>query len=370
MKFFQKRSVAVVLTIVMIAAAIGIGQLRGADSGTTGTGLDTSLSTGAYEQWVGDFANVLSASQEKQICLYNANWDERYGSIIVVETLAETPDVSLEDYTYQRAEDFNLGAYDGYLTLDPSSGDVYFAVGNEYPLSDSQIGVYLNQYLYDDVAAGKYGEGVLNLFAQLNDYYLDNYGDGSTVYYQQESGAGTVFGIVVLILILLAIANIVDRLRYADYRRRYYGVVNPPVVFRPLLFWHGPTYGWYRRRWRQPPPPPPGGPRGGPGPGPGGMGGMGGFGGGPRPGGGASRPSGGFGSGGSRPSGSSGSFRGGGFSGGGFGGSRGGSSGGFRGGGFSGGGSFGGSRGGGSFGGGSRGGGFGGSRGGGFGGRR
>jgi hypothetical protein len=361
MKFFQKRSVAVVLTIVMIAAAIGIGQLRGADSGTaTVTGLDTSLSTGAYEQWVGDFANVLSASQEKQICLYNANWDERYGSIIVVETLAETPDVSLEDYTYQRAEDFNLGAYDGYLTLDPSSGGVYFAVGNDYPLSDSQINVYLSQYLYDDVAAGKYGEGVLNLFAQLNQYYLANYGDGSSVYYGEESGVGSVMGIIVLILILLAIANIVDRLRYADYRRRYYGMDTPPVVFRPLLFWHGPTSSWYRRRWRNPPPPPrdPGGP--------------GGFGGGPRPGGG-SRPGGGFGGGGfgggSRPSSGSGSFRGGGFSGGGFGGSRGGSSGGFRGGGFSGGGSFGGSRGGG---GGSRGGGFGGSRGGGggFGGRR
>lgn len=52
-------------------------------------------------------------------------------------------------------------------------------------------------------------------------------------------------------------ATLIDSARYTAYRQRYYGVVNPPYVFRPILFWHGPSYGWYRRRWRQPPPPPP-----------------------------------------------------------------------------------------------------------------
>ena len=239
-------------------------------------------------------------------------------------------------------EDIQIDAHDGYLTINTENNDAYFAVGMDYPLSDSQVGVYLSQYLYDDVQAGQYGDGVLSLFSALNDYYLDNYGDGSAYQgYYYASGWSMVVGVLLLLVVLVVIATAVDSVRYDAYRRQYYGVVNPPVVFRPILFWHGPGYGWYRRRWRRPPPPPPG-------PGPRGPGGFGGFGGsGPR------RP-GGF-SGGSR--GGSGGFRGGGF-GGGFGGSRGGS-GGFRGGG------FGGSRGGG-FGGG-RGGGFGGSRGGGFG---
>ena len=340
MKFFQKTWVAVVITLAMIAGAIAIGLSRPAAPAPSG--LDSSLSTGAYEQWVGDFAGVLSDAQVEQICLYNANWDQRYGSIIVVETLAQTPDSTLEDYTYSRAEEFQLGAYDGYLTINTENNDAYFAVGMDYPLSDSQVGVYLSQYLYDDVQAGQYGDGVLSLFSALNDYYLDNYGDGSAYQgYYYASGWSMAVGVLLLLVVLVVIATAVDSARYDAYCRQYYGVVNPPVVFRPILFWHGPGYGWYRRRWRRPPPPPPG-------PGPRGPGGFGGFGGsGPR------RP-GGF-SGGSR--GGSGGFRGGGF-GGGFGGSRGGS-GGFRGGG------FGGSRGGG-FGGG-RGGGFGGSRGGGFG---
>ena len=351
MKFFQKTWVAVLLTVAMIAGAVVIGQTKTdpAPGPNPHPALDTTLSTGAYEKWIGDFAEALSPQEEEQLCLYNANWDKRYGSIIVVETLTALPEDGLADYTYWQAVAFDLGAYAGYLAIAPSTADAYLTVGTDYPLSDSEIGVYMSQYLYDGVAAGEVGEGALTLFDALNRYYLEQYGDGSSAPVSWVStGTVSVGGILLLILILFVIATIVDHLRYDAYRRRYYGVLNPPVIFRPILFWHGPGYSWYRRRWRQPPPPPPRGPRG-----------PGGFGGGPRPGGGSnSFRGGGFGS--SRPGGSSGGFRGGGFSGGsGFGGSRGGGFGGGRGGG------FGGSRGGGFSGG--RGGGFGGSRGGGFG---
>ncbi len=349
MKFFQKTGVAWAVTALMIAAAVAIGLSKTPPASAPvpdGAHLDSSLSTGAYEKWVGDFADVLSDEQEELLCLYNANWDQKYGSVIVVETLERAPSGSLEDYTYDQAEAFELGAYDGYLAIVPDTGDAYWAVGQDYPLSNSEVGVYLSQYLYDDLQAGKCGDGVLSLFYQLNEYYWENYGEGAASSgYNEPTGGSALLGIIVLILIVLVIASIVDRLRYDSYRQRYYGVVNPPVMFRPLLFWHGPSYGWYRRHWRAPPPPPPRPPQGG------------GFGGGSRPGGGfgggfssSSRP-GGSGFGASRP-GSSGGFRGGGFSGGGFGGSRGGG-GSFRGGG------FGGSRGGGFSGGGGRGGGFG-----------
>ena len=151
--------------------------------------------------------------------------------------------------------------------------------------------------------------------------------------------------LVPVVVIVLIVATIADQYRYNDYRRRYYGVPNPPVTFRPILFWHGPRWGWYRRRWYAPPPPPPRPPRGGPGPGGGNFGG---FGGGP------GRP-GHFG--GSRPNRPGGSGRPGGFGGaggfqrgGGFGGNHGAGRSSGRGGGFGGGrsgGSFGGGRGGG-----------------------
>ena len=350
MKFLKKQGVAWAIAIVLILVAVGIGLGRGGSAPviSSTSGLDTTLSTAAYEKWVGDPDYVLSDAEYEAICIYNANWDYRYGSIIVVEILDKLPEQGLVAYVYSQANEFDLGAYDGYLAIVPDAVEAYLAVGNDYPLTDSQINVYMNQYLYEGVASGRVGEGVLNLFDALNDYYVDNYGTGNT-YYVEGDAVGIIFGLLFLVIIVFAILSAIDQSRYNAYRARYYGVVNPPYLYRPILFWHAPGSRWYRRHWHRPPPPPPGGPRG-----PGGFGGPGpgGFGGGPRPGS-SSRP--------------------GGFSGGGFGSnSRGGGFSGSRGGGFSGGGSFGGSRGGG-FSGGSRGGGFSGSGsrgGGGFGGRR
>lgn len=333
MKLFQKTWVAVALTIIMIAAAIGIGQWRAqsadpVEETAQSTGLDSSLSTSAYAKWIDDQAGVLSDQQEEQIALFNANWVKRYDSLIAVATRTSI-DGSIDDYAYDLGVQIELASADGILVINTATGDCYLAVGPDYPMTDSQVSSYMDQYLYEDAMAGKFGDGVVKLFTGINEYYVDQYGLGSL-----DSGrsggdrVNTILGVVLLVVILVAIASILDSMRYTSYRQRYYGVVNPPYVFRPILFWHGPGWGWYRRRWHQPPPPPPRGPRG-----PGGPGGFGGFGG-----------SGGFGSG---PRGGGFGSRGGGFSGG-----RGGGFGGSRGGGFSGGH-------GGGFGGGGRGGGFG-----------
>ena len=355
MKFFQKSWVAWLIAAVMVAAAIGIGLSKGgglsAPSLPSGGGaLDNSLSTKQFADYIWDEAGVLSSKQEESICLYNANWNQRYGSIISVAAV-KSVEANIDDYAYDLGEDIELAAADGILVLDVSARDAYLAVGPDYPLSDSQVTSYLDNSLYAYVQASDYGDGVLNLFRDLNQYYVDNYGLG---YLDSGSGYGSIHssgermvGIVMLVVILIAIVlviNAIDRSRYNAYRQRYYGIVNPPVMFRPIFFWHGPGTSWYRRHWRQPPPPPPRPPqppRGGSG-----------FSGFQGPKGGSSGPRGGGFSGGPRGGGFSGGSRGGGFSsgprGGGF--SSGSRSGGFssgsRGGGFSGG-SRGGSRGGG-----------------------
>lgn len=343
MKFFQKTWVAVLITVIMIAAAVGIGQYRGSVSTPAASDgrLDTTLNTQVYlNDWISDQAGVLSQDTKEQIALYNANWVQRYDSLIAVATLPSI-DGSISDYAYDLGTQIQLASADGILVVDVADKDCYLAVGPDYPLSDSQITEYLDQYLYADAMAGDYSQGIVSLFHALNQYYLDSFGVGNlSQSVSTFSQSALLVNVVMLVVIAVAVASVMDSVRYNRYRQRYYGVANPPFVFRPILFWHGPGWGWYRRRWHRPPPPPP--PRG-----PHGPGGFGGFGG----------SGGSFGS----------SPRGGGFSrGGGFGGSRGGGFGGSRGSGFGGfrGGGFGGSRGGGF--GGFRGGGFGGSRGGGF----
>lgn len=335
MKFFQKTGVAWAITALMIVAAIAIGQFKGNPEVPTAAdvGLDTTLNTQAYEQWIWDESDVLSGKQEEELCLFNANWVRRYDSLIAVAAV-EGVDGSIDDYTYALGEEIGLAAADGILVIDTQNKDAYLAVGPDYPMTDSQVTSYLDSALYSFVMDGAYGDGVINLFAQVNQFYVDNYGlgylenSGNSVHVA-SGGSGGIMGIILLVVILLVIATIMDNLRYSAYRQRYYGVPNPPVVFRPILFWHGPGTSWYRRNRNRPPDPPRSGPKG-----PGG-----GFGGFRGPGGSSSssRPRGGSFSSGPRGGGFSGGFRGGGFSGGrggGFSGGRGGGFGGGRGGGF------------------------------------
>lgn len=114
MKLFQKTSVAVALTVVMIAAAIGIGQVRGSSAPAVpqAAGLDKSLSTSSYATWISDEAEVLSDQEEQQICLYNANWVARYDSLIAVATVREVSG-DIADYAYALGEQIQLGAADG-----------------------------------------------------------------------------------------------------------------------------------------------------------------------------------------------------------------------------------------------------------------
>lgn len=331
----KKQIIAWIVTVVMIVAAVFIGLNRGGNVTPTppkpqDMGLDTSLSTNQFQNYILDSAGELSGKQKESICVYNANWNARYDSVIIVEVGKNVGPI--DDRAYELSYQFELKESDAVLVIDVAAKDAYMATGEDYPLSGGQVTSYLDNSLYRYVQSGKAGDGILNLFADLNTYYVDQYGlgylDNSRGLNSEGGMAALVVGIILLLLMVVLILSAVDSARHSAYRTRYYGVVGAPV-FRPILFWHGPSYGWYRRRWRRPPPPPPRPPRP------------------PQP----PRSGGGFGgfSGFSGPRGGS-SHRGGGFSGGGF--SRGG--GGFSGG-SRGGGGF--SRGGGGFSGGSRGGG-------------
>ena len=343
MKFFQKRSVAAVIMVLAILTGIALGQARKASWTSQpemgGAPFDGGLSTAPFERYIEDRAGVLSPQTEKRLSLYNANWDQLGHSVLAVVTLAEDPG-NLEDAAWEWAGALELGEDDAILVMSLGARDSYLrSSGRFYDRFGGQESGYLNRYLYEGFEAGDYGGAVLNLFVHVHSLFGDEASSGA---YGGVDAAAVLLTLLPLLVVFLVISSVADRVRYDTWYGRYGGMPSPPVVFRPILFWHGP--GWYRRRPPRPPRPPgrPGGPFGGPfGPGPGSFGG-GGFGGGGRIGGGSFGRGGGFGGG--RTGG--GSFgRGGGFGGGRTGGS---SFGGGRGGGFgggrSGGGGFGGRR--------------------------
>lgn len=352
MKFFKKKSVAIVVMVAAILLSCVIGIWKKPMESTSvqvddGMALDTSLNTNYFRQYIVDEADVLSAGTEEKLSLYNANWDVMVGSIMAVVTMNETSS-GVEDAAWEWADYLQLGENDAILVIDAGMGDyTVVASGTFYDLLAAQSDSFVDMALYDAPAQGTYDEGVLNLFAQIHTAF-----EPAHIMPGESTGAvsvfGSILGIILLIAVIILIFNIIDGIRFSGWNARYGRVPAPPVVYRPVLWWHRPGSSWYRRR-RNPPIVP------GPGPRP--------------PVGGGTRPpvGGGFGTGPRHtPPRSGGSVH----RSGSFGSNRGGSFGNTRGGSFGGGsrGSFG-SRGG-SFGGSSRGGGFGGSRGGSFGGSR
>jgi len=123
MKFFQKTWVAWLITATMIAGAVLIGLNREpgpASAAPKDLGLDGNLSTGGYERWVCDEAGTLSSSVEERICLYNANWDRRYESIIAV-AVVKSAGGDIQDYAYSLGTEIELGGADGILVIDTAA---------------------------------------------------------------------------------------------------------------------------------------------------------------------------------------------------------------------------------------------------------
>lgn len=366
MKLLKNRAFAalVLIAAITLSSLYGLSQKPLVEVPEGGAPLNEDLSTAGFEWLIVDEAGVLSGRTEKNLSLYNANWDKAAGSVMAVVTVADASPYGsdIEDAAWNWAGELELGENDAILLIDAGRTDAYLVSSGRFAdRFNGAEGQYVRSCLSGPAASGKWDEGVLALFAETH-LLFDT---------RSQSGGGSLLvsllPAILLLIVLLVVFSWIDSLRYSSWYGRYGTMSVPTVVYRPIFWWHRPGSRWYRRRQMPPPPPPPRGPRG-PGPRPP-------MGGGPRPpmGGGPRPPV----SGGPRPprptpprTGGGGFNRGGGFGGGSVGGggfSRGGGFGGGR----SGGGSFGGSRGGG-FGGGSRGGGGfgGGSRGGGFGGGR
>ncbi len=365
MKLLNNRgfAVCVLIAAIILSSLWGLSRKPDVEVPAGSPPLNTSLRTGHLTPYIADEANVLSAAAEKTILLYNANWDQQLGGILGVVTVRNA-EGGVENAAWDWAARLELGADDAILLLDTGAKDYYLLPSGRFDTCLSgQPASFVAASMGEDVQQGDYNAAVTALLGQL--HLIINSGGG----YEEDSfftGGSGVFSliaslipVIILIVVLVVLFNVIDGIRYSSWYGRYGAMTAPPVVYRPIFWWHRPGGRWFRRRHAPPPPPPPRGPRPPVGRGPRPP-----MGGGPRPpmsgrprppvGGGPRPPMGG----GSRPGGGFGSGRGGSFGGGsGFGSGRGGGfGGGSRGGGFGGG-----SRGGG-FGGGSRGGGFGGGR--------
>ena len=181
MKFFQKRSVAVVLTLLIILASIGLGQVRRpvqsspAPEPADPSALDTSLNTSGYTDWLWDEAGVLSDATEETLCLYNANWDYRYNSLIAVLMVDSLDGQDIESYAYDQGTQIGLGQGDALLVAAVDDELYYVATGYDFStILTSSVTSRLDGMLSSNFGAQRFEEGVLSFFAEMNQVYIDN----------------------------------------------------------------------------------------------------------------------------------------------------------------------------------------------------
>ena len=216
MKFLKKQGVAWIITIVMIVAAIAIGAARAPaqqpHSGNQTAALDTSLPSADYHRWILDGASVLSSSTEEAICLYNANWDYRYNSLIAVVTV-DYAEGDIEDYAYQLGADAGLGEGDALVLLAVDDGDFYVAVGTEFgTIITSDVEHQLSAILTDALTSGDYNGRMESFLQTMNQTYYNRFGLGNGESYSDgDDGFSTLVGLIFVVVIVLIILNSIDQ---------------------------------------------------------------------------------------------------------------------------------------------------------------
>lgn len=330
--FFQKKSVAVTITLIVVAIAVVIGfttapkqapaQTAAASQSTVSASSWAKKNYEQYEAFLDDDADLFDDDAIETFAEYDAQLDYGYGSILGLVTTDSLDGKSMEDYAMDASADLELGDGDMLLLIDTDTEQWYLAYGGDMAdYVDNDLSILFRQNL-GSLFTGSAEKSVTGLYQDLLGWYAENIpaASGNTVqpepaYVQKEESGMDLFGILITILVIVILFKIIFRPRRRYYDDGVYYGGGPRPGFWSGMFW-GSMLG--RNRGHRPPPPP--GPR--PGYRPPSAG--------PRPGGFHTRPGGsGF-----KPS--SRGF-GGGSRGGGFGGRGGGFGGGSRGGGFGGG---------------------------------
>ena len=256
MKLIKSKPFAVAVMIIAIVASvlISIPGMSAAPSPEDGgvIALDHSLSTAEYRPYVVDHAGVLSAKTEDMICIYNANWVELSRRVMAVVTVEYAEDLGADAWFW--FDELELYDDDALLLIDAGSECYYVvALGSFYETLSGMPSGFLDDAMYHQVMAGDYDTAVLNLFEDIHSLHREI---DITNVVGGVFRMGLVFLLIMTVVIVIIVCSVVDSVRYSNWHTRYGTMTAPPVVYRPILWWHRPGSMWYRRRRWAPPPPP------------------------------------------------------------------------------------------------------------------
>lgn len=234
MNVLKSRKFAAVVLVVCVIAAVFLGQVR-KPSG-----------------YVDDGARALSTGQISTLRGYNAKWDKEYGRVVAFVSVDDV-NGDWDSYAISRGRAMGLGEGDALILYLKDVDDYTVVLGDDMAQwVDAQTEAILNDPL---LTARDFTDGVMDFYGLMDTFLAQTFSQ-QIAPARSESIAGTIVLLAVIAIIALVIVSAVESARFNAYRTRYYGVVNPPVVYRPIFFWHRPGSSWYRRHWRPASPPP------------------------------------------------------------------------------------------------------------------
>ena len=247
MKFFQKRTVAIVITGLVILGCLLYGWGMSSPKPEPDVAPIVSLTDG--EVWVRDDAGVLTDVTRQELAQFNAHWDATYNSVVAFASTHSTDGDDMEDYAYALGTEWGLGQNDMLLLVVPGEMP-YLVVSNSEIVPDERLedvfyGVFGTAY-------ADYDSAVAILYCELDNLYSD-YAPTHYTYYDYtapvvyETRSLSIAACVFFILIVIIILSAADKARYHRWYRRYGMLASPPVRFVPFIFWHRPGGSWYRR---------------------------------------------------------------------------------------------------------------------------
>ncbi len=236
MKFYQRGSVALIVLVLAILGASVYGLHK----------KPAALPKVEYMHWIADEAKLLSSDTERTIETYNDNWDQKYRAVVAVVTMDSVKGWKAEDFTYALGNEWGLGAND-MLLLVVKNDHYYVALGDTLlsVMTDTQQSK-LQSAIEKDYYAGDFDAAVVSFFRQADVFYAQALtGQGSSPAYVWEDGAasangigGSIFGIIMVVILLFVVWALLDRVRYNRYRRRV--IVTPGIPYYPI-FWGRPA---------------------------------------------------------------------------------------------------------------------------------
>ena len=166
----KRTGVAVLLTVVMIVAAVVIGLAR-----RPGHNLPAAES-GASTWYVSDQAGVLSSSAIRQLQENNRTLDSSMGVVIGCITCNYGKN-DLYNYAMDQAEKMGLGANDFVVVLDISGENYWLIQGSDLVdlFTDDDCAAYAWEYMEQPFAQGDYSQALLSLSDALTQWYESHY---------------------------------------------------------------------------------------------------------------------------------------------------------------------------------------------------